>query len=263
MSFGPRPHSSLKISHYLVALILLVLLWWIAISVFHVPDFILPTPIEVGFSIWERPSLYWNSTLATFAKTLLSFGISLCLGVSLGLVFVSSPKMSSVIWPPAILSQVIPRYAILPYLLLVFGASSLVPPTLISVSIAFYPVFTSIVNAFNKIGTSRIDHISLYSTSKARSIRSVIIPFLYPSFMQSLKTCAIYAFAGIITAELLGLQEGLGALVILAYNQFLLEVMFASLLITLSIGFIISFSVDRVVNFLLRKRMWQWSYLGQ
>ena len=192
----------------------------------------LPAPHQVAIELWNttageamfrerrgelRPnprSLFFHA-FQTLAPTLLGFVIGTLAGMLLAVAIVHNRAMDMSVMPWAIASQTIPILAIAPIVIVVLnavGLVGLVPKSLISAYLSFFPVVVGMVKGLRSPGAMDLDLLRTYSASRAETFWKLRLPASVPFLFASLKVGIAAALVGTIVAELpTGARFGLGA----------------------------------------------------
>ena len=183
----------------------------------------LPAPHQVAVEMWEtvaleeptsRRSLVFHAGI-TLAPTLLGFAIGSVLGIALAVGIVHSRLMDLSVMPWAIASQTIPILAIAPMIIVVLnsvGLQGLVPKSIISAYLSFFPVTVGMVKGLRAPAASDLDLMRTWNASPARTLVSLRLPASLPYLFASLKIAVAAALVGAIIGELpTGAVRGLGA----------------------------------------------------
>ncbi|QXT41413.1 ABC transporter permease [Gymnodinialimonas ceratoperidinii] len=192
----------------------------------------LPAPHQVAIELWNttageamfrerrgelRPnprSLFFHA-FQTLAPTMLGFVIGTLAGMALAIAIVHNRAMDMSVMPWAIASQTIPILAIAPIVIVVLnavGLVGLVPKSLISAYLSFFPVVVGMVKGLRSPGAMDLDLLRTYSASRAQTFWKLRLPASVPFLFASLKVGIAAALVGTIVAELpTGARFGLGA----------------------------------------------------
>jgi NitT/TauT family transport system permease protein len=164
--------------------------------------------------IENRRSLIFHAW-QTLAPTLLGFAIGTGLGVLLAVGIVYNRTMDLSVMPWAIASQTIPILAIAPMVIVVLnavGIQGLLPKSLISSYLSFFPVVVGMVKGLRSPGPMDLDLLRTYSASGAQEFWKLRLPSSLPYLFASLKIGIAAALVGTIVAELpTGARFGLGS----------------------------------------------------
>lgn len=192
----------------------------------------LPAPHQVMQELWDttvgedifrerrgelrpNPRNLLFHAFQTLAPTLLGFVIGTLAGMILAVAIVHNRAMDMSVMPWAIASQTIPILAIAPIVIVVLnaiGLSGLVPKSLISAYLSFFPVVVGMVKGLRSPGAMDLDLLRTYSANRSATFWKLRLPASVPFLFASLKVAIAAALVGTIVAELpTGARFGLGA----------------------------------------------------
>ncbi len=183
----------------------------------------LPSPHQVIAELWDttvmkkvtsKRSLVYHGWV-TLSATLLGFGIGTVAGILLAIGIVHNRAMDMSVMPWAIASQTIPILAIAPMIIVVLnsvGLQGLIPKSMISAYLSFFPVVVGMVAGLRSPEVSQLDLMHTYSASKPQVFWRLRLPASMPFLFTSLKVGIAASLIGAIVGELpTGAVEGLGA----------------------------------------------------
>ena len=184
---------------------------------------VLPAPHQIAKELWNtvfamdptsRRSLVYHAWI-TLSATLLGFFIGALFGVALATLIVHSRTLNQSLMPWIVASQTIPILAIAPIIIVVLGSIGIVgllPKSIISAYLCFFPVTIGMVKGLTTADPMHLDLMRSYSSSSAQVFWKLRLPTATPFLFASLKIAAAIALTGAIVGELpTGAQAGLGA----------------------------------------------------
>ena len=197
----------------------------------NLPRPVLPSPHQVIIEVWNTvfmiapwkvKSLLFHCWV-TLSSTLLGFVLGVLLGISLAIAIVHSKILSKALMPWIIASQTIPILAIAPMIIVVLGSmglTGLLPKSLISMYLCFFPVTISMVKGLTSPDMIHRDLLRTYNTSAWDALWKLRFPAAVPYLFTSLKVAIAIALTGAIVGELpTGAVAGIGArLLVGSYN---------------------------------------------
>ncbi len=194
----------------------------LAIS-WSLPRPVLPAPHQVFAELWNtvftvepwRPRLLLYHCWVTLSSTLLGFVLGSILGIALAVAIVHVKALNRSLMPWIIASQTIPILAIAPMIIVVLGSiglTGLLPKSLISTYLCFFPVTIGMVKGLTSPEPMQLDLMRTYNASTAQTLWKLRWPASVPFLFTSLKVAIAIALVGAIVAELpTGAQAGIGA----------------------------------------------------
>lgn len=184
---------------------------------------VLPTPHQIAAEIWNTvflvapwkvKSLFYHLWV-TLSSTLLGFVLGTLLGIGLAIAIVHVKLLNKSLMPWIIASQAIPILAIAPMIIVVLGSmglTGLIPKSLISMYLCFFPVTIGMVKGLTSPETMQIDLMRTYNASAGQVLWKLRFPASVPFLFASLKVAVAIALTGAIVGELpTGAQAGIGA----------------------------------------------------
>ena len=184
---------------------------------------VLPAPHQVVAGLWDgvfgqavtsKRSLVYHGWV-TLSATLLGFAIGTVLGIALAVGIVHNRAMDMSVMPWAIASQTIPILAIAPMIIVVMnslGLQGLVPKSIISAYLSFFPVVVGMVTGLRSPEAMQIDLLRTYNATPREVLTKLRLPASLPYLFASLKVGVAASLVGAIVGELpTGAVAGLGA----------------------------------------------------
>ena len=127
----------------LIVLALVLLLWQAIVTLFAVPEFIFPSPLQITREFVEFKQPLLEAAWKTFWVTMLGFGVSIAVGVLLGFLVGSSRLAYTALYPLMVAFNAVPKAAVVPILVVWFGIG-LGPGILTAFLISFFPITVNI-----------------------------------------------------------------------------------------------------------------------
>jgi len=195
-------------------------IWWMTYTLDR-PR--LPSPHQVGAELWDtvvmksptsRRSLVYHAWV-TLSATLLGFVIGTVAGVLLAVGIVYNRTMDKSVMPWAITSQTIPILALAPMVIVMLGSigiQGLVPKSIISAYLSFFPVVVGMVKGLRSPDGMQLDLLRTYNASPNQGFWKLRLPASMPYLFASLKIGISASLVGAIVGELpTGARAGFGA----------------------------------------------------
>ena len=184
---------------------------------------IIPAPHQVVVEVWKTvftvapwkvKSLVYH-VWVTLSSTLLGFVLGTLLGIGLAVAIVHFKLLSKSLMPWIIASQTIPILAIAPMVIVVLGSvglTGLVPKSIISMYLCFFPVAIGMVKGLTSPDPMQLDLMRTYNASVSQVLWKLRFPAAMPFLFASLKVAVAIALTGAIVGELpTGAQSGIGS----------------------------------------------------
>lgn len=210
--------------------------WETVVRLADVPAYVLPSLADVlATAIGERGYLL-DETWITFQEAALGFLIGVGTGCVLAVLIVTWKLVASALYPLIVVSQVVPKIAIAPIFLVLFGFG-LTSKVVIAALLSFFPV---VMAAVFGLRSARVETIHLARSMGAgywRTFMRIRVPAALPEVFAGLKLAGVFAVTGAIVGEFVGSDRGLGRVVIAASSTLETEIVFAGVLYIACIGF--------------------------
>ncbi len=197
---------------HLVAVCLFLALWetatrreWIDVAFFG-------QPTGIAAFLWKgfvSDGQLWLGLGYTLAGTLISFVIGSLAALVLGLVFVMFPTVERALEPHLMMLNAMPRIALAPLFLLWFGLG-LGSKIAVGVSLAFFIVLANTVAGIRGVSQDLLTLSRSLGASPMQMFFKVTLPSAVPVIFSGLRLALIYSMLGVIGAELIAAEHGLG-----------------------------------------------------
>ena len=234
-----------------ILIIILLLFWEIYVRAEFINMRILPPPSHIFEALYS----HWNSlfphVFQTLLEAMMGFLIAVILGFALAVLLDISPKINKTIYPLLIISQTVPIIALAPLLLLWFGFGIL-PKIIIVVLYCFFPIAIAGADGLSQTKKQFMKLLISMDASYFQGLFVVRLPSSLPSFFSGLKIAATYSVAGAIVGEFVGAYQGLGVYMQQAANSYSIDLVFASIFLTIILSFLILFGVTIVEKRIIR-----------
>lgn len=184
-------------------------------------------------------------SLATWSRVLFGSACGTLIGATLAVAISWSRTARVTLALPAHVLKTLPLLAMIPLFQVWFGVSE----TGICLFVAFgvgVIFFSGTINAISNVPPIFVENARTLGASPAHIYRTVILPATVPELRTSLILSTGVAWSGVVGAEFLGAQNGLGYIEVQAQQFALLDRMFVVALTFLLYASISAFVVDRL-----------------
>ena len=237
------PSKARRVAVPLRTIACLLVVWELVVDAGLVPNFMLPSPVQVI----EALVADWALLLQHSVTTLVESALGLVIGVAVGfLVAVLMDRFETVnlaLNPLVTISQTIPTVAIAPLLVLWFGYG-LAPKVILIVISTFFPITVSLVSGFRSVDPDMLDLMRTMNASRLQVFLNVKLPAAMNEFFSGLRISATYAIVGAVIAEWLGGFSGLGVYMTRVRKSFSYDKMFAVILLISALSLALMKLVD-------------------
>ena len=191
----------------------LLVAWQASVVGFHVPSFILPSPVET-FRTLFRPTYAWGvNTLVSAVEILGGYLLGVGIGVGLATLFCWSRLLALVLLPLCVSLNMIPKVALGP-LFIVWFKYGILPNILIAFSICFFPILLTTARGLGEVPPDLLDLVRSLRGSRWQLFRKIQLPGALPYVFSGMKVGAVLAVAGAVVGEFIASERGLGYIMI-------------------------------------------------
>lgn len=209
-------------------LVILILLgiWELAVRLAQIPLYVLPSPSAVIRTLAEELPTLMGHTGITVLEALAGMGISFVVGIIIGILIDAMPLFKSCIYPILVVTQTVPVIVLAPIFIIYMGFGY-APKILTVVLMCFFPIVVSFSDGLGQMDEGYLNLIRTYGGSKWQLYRIVKIPSAMISLLSGMKVAATYSISGAVVGEWIASQSGLGYYLIRAKNGYMLDKVFA------------------------------------
>lgn len=218
-----------------VTILFIIIFWELVCVVFNMPEYLLPAPHNVLAKIYQKWDVLLLHSWVTLREIMSGFAIGVAAGFIIAVGISSSRKLSEVLYPLLIITQVVPKIALAPLFLIWFGYG-LLPKVIIAALISFFPVVINTTLGLTYIDSELLDLMRSISATSYQVFRKVRLPNAIPYIFSALKISVLFSIVGAITGEFVGADKGLGYLIIIGNTTLDTSLLFASLTVISFIG---------------------------
>jgi NitT/TauT family transport system permease protein len=182
---------------------------------------------------------------ATLSRVFAGFLLGGVPGLILGLIMGWSQRMRAIIDPFVAAAHPMPKIAILPLILIIFGIGELSKVIAIAVA-AFFPMLINTMAGVRQISPIYFEVAQNYGANRIKVFTRVVIPgslfMIFTGIRLSLNISLLISIA----VELVIAKKGLGAMIWFAWETLQTEVLYASLIVISILGLFLNFSLQYI-----------------
>lgn len=211
-----------------------------------------PPPTEVlgAFAGLLAAGDLYGHVGVTLGRTLASFAIGGGAGLLLGLGMGVWPRLHRQLDPLVALAHPMPKIAMLPLILVVFGIGEASKVALGALG-AFFPMLINTVAGVRQISPTYFEVARSYGAGRLDLFRRVVIPGSLPLIFAGTRLSLNVALMLVIAGELLVAQRGLGQMLWFSWQTMRIADVFAWLFVTSALGL----AMNVALNVLARRAM--------
>jgi NitT/TauT family transport system permease protein len=214
---------------------LLLVLWQAAVVLLRIPEIILPTPVAIADYLVRRNQLFLRHTWPTLIQTVLGFGLAVVGGILLAILVSLTEIGKRGVMPLLVIAQIVPKIAVAPLFMLWFGLGDL-SRVLIAFLIAFFPIVINTVSGLGSVSQEIVLLGRAFARSRWELFWKIQLPHALPYIFDGMKVSITLAIIGVIVAEFVSSQSGLGYLIMFANGRLDTVMMMTSITVLSVVG---------------------------
>jgi NitT/TauT family transport system permease protein len=185
------------------------------------------------------------NTAVSVQRVIVGFIVGALPGIVLGVSMGLSPLIRSAVEPMIAATYPIPKLAIMPLILLIFGLGETSKVFTIAIGVFYLVVINTMAGVLN-IDKIYLDVARNFGASRRDFYLTVALPGALPMIFAGLKLGMGMALILIVAAELSAAKAGVGWMIWRAYDMFDIEQMFVALIVLSVLGYIFSLLLDAI-----------------
>lgn len=212
-----------------IVIIALLIVWELVVRIGRIPLYVLPSPsATLRTFAAELPTLLRHSRV-TVMEALAGMGIAFGISIVIGIMIDAMPTFRRCIYPILVVTQTIPTIVLAPIFIIYMGFGY-APKILTVVLMCFFPIVVSFSDGLGQLEEGYLNLVKTYGGSRFQIYTIVKIPAAMISLLSGLKVAATYSISGAVVGEWIASQSGLGYYLIRAKNGYMLDKVFACVL---------------------------------
>ena len=213
-----------------------------------------PSRIALALSGMATDGRLFKDLAATLYRVAVGLSIGVGLGLPLGLLMGWNPGVRALVDPMVGATHALPKIAIYPILMVLFGIGDGSRVALVALG-AFFPMLINSMTAVRQIDPRYFEVARSYGAHRNRILSEVIWPGSLPLVLAGFRLALNGALLLGIAAELLTARQGLGGMIWMAWQTFRTEELFAALFVTGLLGVSFNGLTDLLVRILVPWRI--------
>lgn len=232
---------------------LLILLFWELSSRFGLVDArFFPAPTAITGTAWKMIASLelFGHIGATMWRVINGYVLGAIPGIAMGLLLGLSAPLRRVLSPIFAALYPVPKIAILPLILLIFGVGDASKFVVIGIGV-FFLLFYNTLGGVMQIPQIYLDVANNAGASRWQTFWRIALPSALPSIFTGLKLAAGSSYIIIAAAEFLGARSGVGFFIWASWQTFAVSKMFVGIVVISAMGYFTLVLLDLVQRKLL------------
>lgn len=240
-----------KIKLFLQGFLMINILWYLLAVIIDMR--VLPSPLDVYMNLNDLYDTRLHiHVLASLYRVALGVGISLVLGVLIGLLMAYSKAWNKILNPLVYFTYPIPKTALLPVAMLLFGLGDS-SKVIVIVLILIFQVIIAVRDAVLNISPETYNPIKSLGASRSQIFRYITLPSILPAMLTNLRLSIGTALSILFFAEGYGTQLGIGYYILDAWTRIDYIGMYAGIVVISLLGFVLFVFTD-----IMEEALCQW-----
>ncbi len=219
----------------------LLILWEIGSRTGWLDPLLYPRPTAIlasVFRIYFTQGNIWSHLLFSLGLVFFGFVAGSILGIVLGSLVGFSSLVRRFIKPYVIVLEATPRIAVAPLLIaaLGFGANSKIA---IIMLVCFFAPFINTLSGVINVNEEKLELFKSLGASKIQILRKLVLPDAIPVIMAGERLALTAALSGVLVAEFIQRDKGIGSLILTYTRNLNMASAFACIFTLTLLGFLI------------------------
>lgn len=215
-----------------------------------------PTRIAGTMWQWTVDGTYASNIWVTLKATAMGFGGGAIGGMLLGYITATWRRVGEVLEPYVTALYTLPRLALAPLFLMWFGLG-MEFRVMFAATIVFFLVYYNTYFGVREVSNELLAAVRIMGANRAQLAIRVVIPSALVWVTAGLKISVPYALVGVVVAEMLASDEGVGFLLAKSASQFSTYGTFAAIAALL----VMALATDWLLTVLTRRAL-RWKTAG-
>ncbi|MGX9353546.1 ABC transporter permease (plasmid) [Shimia sp. W99] len=242
---APREGEARRFPLWLISPVVLLGLWEIAARAGWIETQFFPAPSTIVMTGFERAQTaeFWTDIAASMKRIGIGYVMGAVPGILVGLGMGLFRPVREIFNPLIAALFPIPKIALLPLLLLIFGIGETSKYVVIAINVFFLMAINSFAGVVT-IPQIYFDVAKNLRASKLRTYLTVALPGALPGIFTGLRICAGTALILLVAAEFSSADQGVGYRIWWAWSVFWVDTMYVGFFVIAVLGIAFSKLVD-------------------
>lgn len=222
----------------------LLLLWELATDYAWIDYRFYPAPSAIIIYTFSTATDHlFDDISASLRRIAIGYIVGVLLGIMFGLLMGLNRIVRMGLYPLIAVTYPIPKIAILPLIMLVFGIDE-APKIVVVIIGSFFLVLLNTLHGVDSMGriyhdVARVNKIRLFDY-----VSRIIFPGALPSIFTGLKLAIGYSLVIVVAAEFSGANAGIGYMIWQSWEAFEIKAVYSGIFVIGVIGFVFMFVLE-------------------
>ena len=214
-----------------------LVVWQLASNLGLIDQRYVPSPVSIAKAGWDLAlsGELWRHVGATLRRLAIGFVLGAAPGVLIGTIMGLNRWVRAVLDPLVAAVYPIPKIAILPLLMLVFGLGDGSKVAVVAMSVLFLTIISTTAGVV-QLERIYFDVARNFGTPWHRLFLRVILPGMLPNIFASLRISLGVSLVVLVGAEFVTSRSGIGYLIWTSWETLMVERMFVGIIVVTVLG---------------------------
>ena len=239
-----------RLAGYVAVIALVVLLWQLAILVYQLPSYLLPSPAETAQAMRAHSGEIGQAAWLTVQSTLIGMAVATLVAVLLALLFMASRALDAALMPLIIVVRTVPMIAIAPVLVLIFGRGRWNGVGMVAL-LSFFQIMLAARKGFEAPSRHMLELMHCCGAGFWQTLFKLRLPCAMTHLFTGLRIASASAILCAMFAEWLSGAPGLGSLILDANARQHFALMWAAVAAGTTVSYLfftLTLALERVVQ---------------
>lgn len=227
--------------------VLLLLVWEILVRVKLLDARFFPMPSDVIHDLLVQAASkeLWMHTGYTISRMLVGFVLGAIPGVLLGIAMGLSPVLRQLLQPAIAAIYPIPKVALFPLIMLMFGLGESSKWVIVAVAVFFQVLMSTLAGVVN-IDRVYLDVAADFRAKRWQAYRTIALPAALPFIFTGFQLGLGMSLIVVVIAENFGTEMGLGYVIWHSWQIFEVRDMYVALILVALLGYLSQLLLARI-----------------
>lgn len=246
----PRYRGLAAVAWPVLGLAIAIAVWWACTEIFAINPVVLPSPPEVVDGFNRYSELLIIESWHTMYSTLLGFGLSVLVGVLIGIAIAAWRPFERMFSPLLVAFNAVPKVALAPLMLIWFGYGH-TPILAMAFMVCFFPIVLSTATGLGSTPADLAELARSMDASRLQTFARVRLPAALPQIFVGLKVAMPLAVIGVVVGEMQYGESGLGTIIVQTSGQGDTAAAFAAISLLAVVSIVLYYALVLVERLLL------------
>ena len=234
--------GKISLRMFAFGIFLCLILWAVTAQILQMP--VIPSPEQVLLRLMQK----FPDTIAVHAgysllRIVLGLVVAVAVGYPVGVLMGYFPRVNRLLAPILYLTYPVPKIALLPVVMLLFGVGERSKMLLVFLIIVFQ-VVVAVRDAVAAIPPETYAPLRVLGATFAQIVRHIIVPASLPKFITAVRVAMATAISVLFFTETFGTQYGIGYYIMDAWLRVNYLDMYAGIVVLSAMGLVLFILLD-------------------